>query len=454
MRVGTRTFTAPVSGPTPHIWLRWPRVAVCTGESLAVYEESGEEHQLLRLRFTASMASLGGGVPIINGKASNVVQGLDVRRGWLVAGTQGGRVLAIRLADAPADGSAWASPSALELTGHSKVVGFLRLEPSERCFYTSSMDRSVREWALPSGQCLQTVKVGTPVLELALLPRHAGADGGAQLLMGCGDGTLRLWEPAVKKASKAITPLRLTHDEYVGAILPAADGGRVLSCSRSGQLLLWRRDEAGRAAYVPDAAALPAGFSEKSAWRIELASTGLLSISPTGGATLFPWGGEPSRAALPHAACADALSSPLLEAHNHSALLTAPDGSASLVLAGIQPPPPQGGPATIVVSRTDSLRLEPPPADVQGAQPVPGEAVSTAGGGSAGGGSAGGGSAAPAPELELARWEAMAAEEGVAIGESLRAKLAKMTAVAAATGRELTEPTVRAALQRMRVAEG
>ena len=96
---------------------------------------------------------------------------------------------------------------------------------------------------LPAGVPLQTVKVGTPVIALEIIPDAAAAE--AQLLLGGGDGTVRLWTPACRKASKALATLKYIHDEYAGILRLSPDGGRLLSYSRSGQLQLWRRGKGG-----------------------------------------------------------------------------------------------------------------------------------------------------------------------------------------------------------------
>ena len=123
-----------------------------------------------------------------------------------------------------------------ELSGHSRVVGFLRLGDGARRLYSSSLDKSVRLWSLPDGACLQTVKAGTPVLQIALLPADASSDGsdGAvtqRVLMGCGDGLVRLWDPSCKKANRALTTLRFAHKEYVGELRLASDATRTQSIS-------------------------------------------------------------------------------------------------------------------------------------------------------------------------------------------------------------------------------
>ncbi len=61
----------------------------------------------------------------------------------------------------------------------------------------------------------------------------------AQLLMGCGDGTVRLWEPGCAKAARATRSLRFCHAQYVGWLRVTSQ--YALSCSRDGELQLWRQ---------------------------------------------------------------------------------------------------------------------------------------------------------------------------------------------------------------------
>ena len=220
--------TLPSATPA-NVWLRWPYLAVCDGALVQVYDvrvpaeggsSAGDEstagacassetssfwqcqHEFSLARYHANAAE--------TGRGANVLHGLDVRQGCLVGGTASGLVLHVAL------GPVSDEPAVHELAGHTKVVGFVQLaaeaEDERLLAYTSSLDRTVRQWSLREGACLQVVKAGTAVLAVALLPPPPPSDGaaavatGPQLLMGCHDGTVRLWEPTCRKASRP--PLR------------------------------------------------------------------------------------------------------------------------------------------------------------------------------------------------------------------------------------------------------
>lgn len=231
----------------PQLWLRHPFVALCSGAELSLHtlqdralDDSSllthHSHCTLPAAYCQPRAGLGG----------SALHGFDIRAGWLAGGTTTGSILLIPLHSE----RALQREAMRVLEGHAKVVSWLCIHTSGERLYSSSFDRTIREWSLSDMTCLQTVKIGSPVLQLKLFP-PSGDD--AQLLVGCGDGTIKLWDPQQRKAQKAIRTLRFTHREcvpprpilssshafsstrrYVGALLMS--GERFLSCSRSGEV--------------------------------------------------------------------------------------------------------------------------------------------------------------------------------------------------------------------------
>ena len=446
-------FLWPIEGRTPHVWLRWPYVAVCSGSVLTVFEHStGPEADapLMSNRFTMKLEQAAGGVSA--GRGANVLHGIDVRDGYLAASTANGLVLLGELAGAPLDGAPWDQSALAELAGHTKAVGFMRIHGEAGSLYTSSFDRTVRQWSLASRSCLQTVKVGTPALQLALVPGPASTAD--KLLVGCGDGSIRVWDTGARKASKALLMLsRFSHDEYVGKLQLSGDGERLLSCSRNGQLQLWRRDE--KAGYVPDSAELLA-LLPPEAWLLELTPQGVLEMTARGGVRLWDWqlhtracgAQEPKRSAM-------------LESPSESACIASGPEGCTVVVAGVRTQDAAGSaPATGDKLELQVLRLRgtfgaaanaaPPAATLgQGKQPSDGTWDAAA-------------PPAPAPSAiapavpasgSWERWRSLAVEEGVLIDAGLEDRLAKMEAVASAAGRDLNEVTVRAFLRKMAIKE-
>ena len=337
----------------------------------------------------------------------------------------------------------------------------------------SHKPEQVRQWSLRQGACLQVVKAGTAVLSIALLPppppagtAAAGAPppAGPQLLMGCHDGTVRLWEVGCRKASKALATLRYQHDSYVGSLQLSADGTRLLTCGRSGQLQLWRRHEREKEKFVaapellPRTAAGEVAPAVACAWRLDLLSRGLLAVSAAGGVDLWAWGARAPLRLRPDALACQLLDQPAesFVAESCAAPPCAAEGDA-----------PQGGEAaaraTLVFA---GLRRGGAGGEAGGAAfclelhrcvglPLPstptGDAV--AGGGDAarqGEGGGGGEAAVAAWEWEacMAAWHGLAIEMGVTPDDELRQQLLKMTRVAEATGQPLGGETVRNFLRR------
>ncbi|KAL3921936.1 MAG: hypothetical protein SGPRY_004730, partial [Prymnesium sp.] len=207
----TRRLSRPLpSTEPPQLWLRHPFVALCSGAELSLHtlqdralDDSSllthHSHCTLPAAYCQPRAGLGG----------NALHGFDIRAGWLAGGTTTGSILLIPLHPE----GALQREAMRVLEGHAKVVSWLCIHTSGERLYSSSFDRTIREWSLSDMTCLQTVKIGSPVLQLKLFPPSGGDD--AQLLVGCGDGTIKLWDPQQRKAQKAIRTLRFTHRECV-----------------------------------------------------------------------------------------------------------------------------------------------------------------------------------------------------------------------------------------------
>ena len=441
----TTTHIAPATSST-NAWLRCDHIVTCDRNKLQVYTLDGQR---------ALDTTLSQTVPAnATGRAANIVHGCDILGSTLALGTSSGLVLIMDME---------ASTTTKELAGHTKVVAFMRLAPKQHLF-TSSLDKSVRLWELAGGSCLHIVKVGTPVLQLALLPP---SDDNTKVLMGCGDGTVRLWDPACKKTSRALTTLRFAHKDYVGEIRLTDDASRLLSCSRDGHIQTWRAD--GKHGFVPAADLLPGRETGDDGWRVDLTSHGLVSITRRGGVHLWrPAANEPLRL------LEESFGVPMAESPCDSAAaaeLPGGDDTTTLRVAFIGVRATPGGSGGMAVE-LHVARLTIPAASTEGASDAQaggsdvgeGHSASAAtageGGGGAtagGGGSHGlGGSSGGTPSsvpTGWTRWCALAAEEGVTMDAALQQRLVMMEHVAANTGRELAEATVRAFLRRSMVKE-
>lgn len=213
---------------------------------------------------------------------------------WVLAALEGIRMglwtLQLSRADSACDDTPRSHAIACGAHVHTQVVGFLRFSHSASRLFTSSLDKSVRAWSLPGGECLQVIKAGTAVLQLAPVPLASEGDDAQHVLLACGDGTVRLWDPSSRKASKALSTLRYAHKEYVGHLRISPDGDRMLSISRAGDVQMWRRNE--KHGFVPDPDAVPRWTSTDEFWRLDLLATGVLATLPTGSVELWPFGGS------------------------------------------------------------------------------------------------------------------------------------------------------------------
>ena len=270
-----------------NVWLRDPYVVTCAGAALEVHllEQDGGGHDVVRQVLSLSLKAYESrdheAGRAKTGRVSNVVHGCDVRSKWLACGTASGLVLAFDIRAEP--------PQVVKLSGHTSVTGFVRLTAATAVrVVTSSFDKSARLWSLPDGACLQVVKVGTPVLQLVVLPAESASEADSpRIAMGCGDGTVRVWHSSSRKAGKALITLRFAHKMYVGELRLAPDGSRMLSVSRDGELQLWRADD--KVGFVPDPEAMPK--RDMSAyWRLELLKSGLVGISARGSIHFWAWG--------------------------------------------------------------------------------------------------------------------------------------------------------------------
>ena len=396
-----------------NLWVKPPYVITCDEAVVAVHVFEQSELKLL-CKF-ALKAYLQSGKLRESGRGANALHGVDLRGDLLLGGTHSGLLLCVPLSPPPSGDA----PPLHELAGHTKVVHAAVLSPRDaKIAFTGSFDRTVRQWGeLPAGVPLQTVKVGTPVIALEIIPDAASAE--AQLLLGGGDGTVRLWTPACRKASKALATLKYIHDEYAGILRLSPDGGRLLSCSRSGQLQLWRRGKGG--VYEPTPADMPAA-DLSNAWRLEPTAQGLIEVGGRGECKLWRWGARAATIVAEPSVPALLLETPSAVAVAAAASDTETDVSYSVAFAGLRHA--DGGSTGGGVHLEAVQLLATWPVDA----PPP----------------------APATGLNSARWGEIAEEEGVVLDDALQSLLGKMEGVAIAAGRELTDASVRQMIRRQK----
>ncbi len=436
------------AGSTPSVWLRWPALVVCERENLRLYVASDDAGDL-RQCAAVSLGRYQPALQLSSGRGAQVVQCVDFRRDCLACGTSAGALLAFSLDAASLD----IASAPLEMAGHSKVVTSVSASADGRHLFSASMDRTLRIWTLPCGSPLRTLKIGTPIVAMALCPPPPGAAPAAaaldspdaapapqQLLVGCADGTVRLWDAECAKPSRAARALRSAHAQYVGVIRVAAE--YALSSSRDGELQLWRRD--AREGYAPWAEGMPRAADLAACWLLDLLPDGIVAVGAAGTVKLWPWSSA-SPVLLrdqPHA-------SRYLDAPCESRCDAHADGSAAIAFVGVRAhvsastagtaTEPRGGAALIELCRMPRTS-GPMSTRYAGSSAAHPAAHSRAGPAAAAG--------ADTAEVLLHRWAEMAAEEGVQVDSTLQEQLERMQGIASAAGRELSEASVRAFLRR------
>ncbi|MCY3020370.1 MAG: protein kinase [Planctomycetota bacterium] len=113
--------------------------------------------------------------------------------------------------------------------GHTKQAWDVAFSPDGKTVYSTSDDNTLRSWGAETGTLLKRFDARTGVRSLILVKN------GAQALVGCGDGSLRLIDLAKNVEIRRFTG----HSKIAWGVALSPDGKRVLSGSEDTSLRLW-----------------------------------------------------------------------------------------------------------------------------------------------------------------------------------------------------------------------
>jgi WD40 repeat protein len=134
------------------------------------------------------------------------------------------------------------------LSGHKKAVHALAALPGGARVVSGSADQTLRVWDAAAGVCERTLDVGRAGVVHALV-----ALGEARVAAGCGDGALRVWHCGAPGTAARCERVLKGHADGAFALALLPDG-RVVSGSSDKSLCVWAACERERVLVPPVAA--------------------------------------------------------------------------------------------------------------------------------------------------------------------------------------------------------
>ncbi|MEN8179136.1 MAG: NB-ARC domain-containing protein [Pseudomonadota bacterium] len=121
--------------------------------------------------------------------------------------------------------------SLIEMTGHATSVDAVALAQDGKRAISGSRDKTLRVWNLETGQEQQVLEGHSGFIRSIVTSPITG-----QVISGSTDRTIRNWNI---ESSSSNLPAHSGHKEAVALLSISADGERVVSGTRTGELLLW-----------------------------------------------------------------------------------------------------------------------------------------------------------------------------------------------------------------------
>jgi WD40 repeat protein len=114
-------------------------------------------------------------------------------------------------------------------TGHTQPIRFLTASPDGKYVFSGSLDSTLKQWEVATGQAVHTTRVPSSFTSLAL-----SADG-KYALSGSENGVIRLWELASDKTLQTFEG----HTSGITVVAFSGDGKYILSGSRDNTMKQW-----------------------------------------------------------------------------------------------------------------------------------------------------------------------------------------------------------------------
>ena len=173
--------------------------------------------------------------------------------------------------------SQW-SPCLRTMEGHGKSVCFVRFSPDGHHVASASWDNTVRTWDTRSGIPLNVIQHEEPIRAVTFCPNV----NVRQLVTGCNDGFVRIWDFASGALQHKLGP---TGDQ-VTAVVYSPDGKRILAGDDSGGLYIWNVvDEES-----PFAPKLECSLSS-SIWSVAFSPDGTVVLAVSDDTQIWTWDG-------------------------------------------------------------------------------------------------------------------------------------------------------------------
>ncbi|MGB0563097.1 MAG: protein kinase domain-containing protein [Spirulinaceae cyanobacterium] len=167
--------------------------------------------------------------PWFLGSVVVVLLGLGSYGGWWVL--QGG-LPPLPLASQPTDPtheSADPAPAQI-LVGHASFINDLVISPDSRRLISASADKTIRIWALPTGELQQTLEGHTSFVNALLI-----SPDGSSLLSASADKTIKVWDLNTGKLQRTLKG----HTNFVDELMLSPDGTVLVSSSADKTIRVW-----------------------------------------------------------------------------------------------------------------------------------------------------------------------------------------------------------------------
>lgn len=159
-------------------------------------------------------------------------------------------------------------PEPVRLAGHTDVITAVRVDAENGHLYSASVDGSVRIWDRTTGNCVNIVRVGEPVLSMTLT-------GKGYLLVGCASGRVQAYS-----AEKGLYLLSfLCHKRHATAVAHWDEGDVLVTGDSGGSLNVWSMKDGSSLGTLPAHDAAVTSVQMDGAKIVSAARDGCVAVS-------------------------------------------------------------------------------------------------------------------------------------------------------------------------------